>query len=777
MYGVGMIQILGLRTYTGRDGIDKTSETFFERGWRVSSVNELFSNLNRYVEQIPENERYNLFYTVAHCLEERGRKFESQDIIPIDIDGIDVNRADEYVSAVLITLGLPRDKVGIVYSGNGIHILVQMSKPFDYEGYFEEHKVYYKALCGRINQALYMYGLQGSADPVVFGKGRLLRLPNTINIKNGASRKCILINGNIEPLDISWHKLADMPEINEGDYIHPNAAKKLPPPDTKGVLEGCDFINWCADNQEKVTEPQWYAMLSIVSRLDDGRRIGHEYSNKHPDYNFDKTEAKITQAIEAAGPRTCDNIETLWSGCSECKFYKQCKSPIMLKSDEYIKSKDTGFYDISYASNGSIRRTPDYDGLVKFFDMQHDHVAMEDSGIVYIYRDNYWQEMPKQRLHEFAETWFQPTPNNSMCTEFENKLKRTNLRSQTWFNPQGYVNFKNCVLELETGKTMEHSSEFGFRYILPYDYDPDATCSRFDQFLDEVMLKDEDMKKVVCQFMGYAISGIDPVIGQKALILYGNGSNGKSVLLEIFKMLAGKGNYSTVSMGNDINKETGRYALSGKLFNVTEETPRDAMVDNTIFKALVSGGEVQARRLYCDAFDMKNYAKIIMACNSLPANYDDTNGMYRRLLIVPFRATFTEETKDVFILDKLKEELSGIFNIAYAGYKEFMSNRGRFARAEQIDAQLAEYKHDSHPLSFFIEEECSLKEGGFTSSMVLYTRYKSFSDMTGMKPMDIRYFSKLMASYLHTVYGKDMRGRNSTNRGFNGITLGGEDQY
>lgn len=772
-----MIQILGLRTYTGRDGIEKISETFFEKNWRAESVPELFKNLKRYVDQVPKEEQYNLFYTVAHCLEERGRKFEEQDIIPIDIDNIDVNRADEYVSAVLITLGLPRDKVGIVYSGNGIHILIQITKPFDYEGYFEEHRVYYRALCGRINQALYMYGLQGSADPVVFGKGRLLRLPDTFNIKNGAKKKCVLINGNIEPIEISWHKLADMPEVNEGDYIHPNAAKKLPPPDTKGVLEGCEFINWCAANQKTVTEPQWYAMLSIVSRLEDGRELAHEYSRDHDDYNFDRTEAKITQALDAAGPRTCANIESLWSGCHECKFYKQCKSPIMIKSQEYIKSKDTGFYDISYAASGALKRTPDYDGLVKWFDMQHEHVAMDDSGIIYTYSEDHWQEMPKQRLHEFAETWFNPKPTNSMCTEFENKLKRTNLKSQDWFNPQGYVNFKNCVLELSTGKTLDHSSSFGFRYVLPYDYDPDATSPRFNQFLDEVMVNDSDMKKVICQFMGYAISGIDPVIGQKALILYGNGSNGKSVLLEVFKMLAGKGNYSTVSMGADINKETGRYALSGKLFNVTEETPRDAMVDNTIFKALVSGGEVQARRLYCDAFDMKNYAKIVMACNTLPANYDDTNGMYRRLLIVPFRATFTEETKDVFILDKLKEELSGIFNLAYKGYQEFMASNGRFTKAQKIEEQLAEYKHDSHPLSFFIEEECSMEEGAFTASMVLYTRYKSFSEMTGMRPMDIRYFSKLLASYLHTVYGRDMRGRGNGVRGFNGLKISNGEEY
>lgn len=771
-----MIQLLGLRTYTDR-GIDRTKEAFFERGWRAKSVHELFANLDNYLSQIPENERYNIFYTLSECKEERGRLFVRQDVLPIDIDDIDVSRYDEYVTLTLRTLGLPREKVGIVMSGNGIHILIGLKKGFDSDKFFEDNRPYYKAMCGRINQALYSHGLQGQADPSVFCKGRLLRLPSTINRKNGTDKKCFVVNAIIEPLDITMPKLGDMPELFDGDFIHPRAFKKLPDPDTKGVLEGCDFIKWASTEQEKVAEPQWYAMLSIVSRLTDGRKLGHTFSNKNTKYDKKITDLKITQAIEAAGPRTCDNINNLWEGCPECPNFGKCKSPIMLKSEEYIRSIDTGFYDVSYTAKGAIQRTPDYDGLAKFFDQQHKHVALEDSGIIYIYQDNYWVELPKQRIHEFAETHFNPKPKHNMCAEFENKLKRTELNSQEWFNPQKFVNFKNGVLELETGKLLDHSPKFGFRYILPYDYDPKAECVRFNQFLDEVMLDDAELKAVICEFMGYSISGMDPVIGQKALILFGNGANGKSVLLEVFKMLAGKGNYSTISMGNEINKETTRYSLSGKLFNVSEETPRDAMIDNTVFKALVSGGEVQARKLYCDAFDMKNYAKIIMACNNLPTNYDDSNGMYRRLLIVPFRATFSDETRDPFLVDKLTDELSGIFNLAYAGYKNFVKNRGKFTRATQIEKQVQEYKQESHPLSFFIEEECDLEEKNFATSMVLYSQYKIFADMTGMKALDIRMFSKMMASYLHTIYGQDMKARQGGNRGFNGIELGRSDTF
>ena len=49
----------------------------------------------------------------------KNRKWVKQNIIPFDIDGIDVDRVDLYIEAVLEVLGLNQFDVGIVESGNG----------------------------------------------------------------------------------------------------------------------------------------------------------------------------------------------------------------------------------------------------------------------------------------------------------------------------------------------------------------------------------------------------------------------------------------------------------------------------------------------------------------------------------------------------------------------------------------------------------------------------------------------------------------------------------
>ena len=614
------VQILGLRPYTDSRGKERKAERFFEQGWRATSVADLFLNLDEYLKNIPEKEHWNLYYTASVCKEEKGRIFVEQHIIPIDIDGIDVDRVDEYVHLVCSELGINKEETGIVFSGNGLQFIIGITKPIEDVSYFDTERHLYKAMCGKLNQAMYGAGLTGDADVSVFSGARLLRLANTRNIKpDKPNRMAYLINSIIKNIDFDMSEKTGVPKVLEGDHVHPKAMTKMAQPDPKGVQEGCDFLKMCFENQATIGEPQWYAMLSIIGRLPEGERLAHLYSQEHPDYDQADTQFKYEQAIEASGPRKCENIESLWDGCKDCANYGKCTSPIMLKSEEFIGTKDTGFYDVSiHPKTGATKRTPNYEDLVKHFTEQTNYTTLDLASIVHTHDGKKWSDISRNMIHNFAEVNFDPSPNNTMCMEFESKLKRTNIKPQEWYTCEGYINFQNGVLDVESRKLLPHSIDYGFKYVLPFDYEPTADCPKFKQFLKEVCLGREDIMSVLVEFMGYSLAGVDPQLGQKALILHGEGANGKSVFIEVLRALAGTDNYSTLSMGAEVNKLENRYQLQGKLFNVSEETPNNAMVESSVFKSLVSGGEVQARKLYCDAFSMRNYAKIIMACNDLP---------------------------------------------------------------------------------------------------------------------------------------------------------------
>jgi putative DNA primase/helicase len=770
------VQILGLRSYIDRNGKERKAEKFFEENWRAESIQWLFANIDSVLKNIPEDERWNLYYTAAVCKETKGRILESQNIIPFDIDDIDVTKINTYVNIVCKELDVDINKTGVVFTGNGLQLIVGIKQNIDDVGFFDRERHLYKAICGRINQALYLSGLEGKADTSVFSAGRLLRLPNTLNRKpNKPEREAKIIQQNIEAVDFDLSERTGLPKVEEGEHIHPKAYTKLPDPDPKGVLEGCDFLKYCWENAASISEPQWYAMLSIVGRLPDGNNLCHEFSKPHEGYDYDDTEFKYKQALEASGPRTCDNIDSLWDGCGNCPNRGRCKSPIMLRSESFIATKETGFYEMSIDKNGMEKRgKPSYDDLVKYFSSINPYTTMEVANIVHVFDGRKWVDISRNRIHNFAEVNFDPTPSNQMCTEFESKLKRTNIQNQDWYHVDGAINFNNGVLDLETMDIEDHNPEYGFKYVLPFDYDPNADCPRFKEFLKDVTLNRQDLSDVLVEFMGYSLAGVDPNLGQKALILYGDGSNGKSVFIEILRALAGQDNYSTLSMGNEINKLENRYQLSGKLFNVSEETPTGAMVESSIFKALVSGGEVQARKLYCDAFSMRNYAKIIMACNELPRTNDLSHGMLRRLLIVPFDATFTAKNRDIHIVEKLKEELSGIFNLAMEGYRRFIRLQG-FTQSAVVDTAVTSYVEDNDSVQNFLSDECIMEPESVISSSKLYANYKFYCEQACLNPLNMIKFGKRLRQILLHVYNEDRADRYNINgrrmRGYKGITV------
>jgi P4 family phage/plasmid primase-like protien len=746
-----VIQILGLRTFKDENGKEIRYDAFYDKQARkpqyeAKDIYDLFHNMQERVKQVPAKQHWNLFYTIATCTNEK-RQFLRQDALPIDIDGIEAGTEDQIVECVLTELKLPRDKVGIVYTGNGVHIIIGLKTPITEASYFNKYRPYYKALCGRINGALFDAGIKGNADPVVFSEGRLLRIGFTRNLKpDKGEKESRLVEGNLQPLDVDLFSLADLPSLDEGDHISPVAYARLPEPDTEAVLSGCSFIQHCKDTEEKLPEPMWYAMLSIVGRLKDGLKLAAEYSipkgKKHDKYTHlgyhPNVERKVQHATEAAGPRTCSNISGMYEGCKSCPHFGKITSPIQITSPETIRSKSNGFYDVVFDKDGMPKNgKPNYDDLVKWFAKQHQYITLEESKVLMVWTGTHWKEMHQSHIHNFAEKNFNPTPSNTMCLEFESKLKRTNLRDQEFINVQGFLNFKNGVLNLDTGAMSVHDKAFGFTYIIPYDYTPTKPPRIFEKFLEDVSCGDEKLADLIAEYMGYCISGTDPSLVQKCAILYGDGANGKSVLLSLLRELVGRENSSAVSMPN-MSKENHRYAMMNKLFNASDEAPTNSFLDSSVFKSIVSGDIIEVRRLYMEPMMWKCTSKLIFNCNDLPHMGDYSHGMSRRLLIIPFNATFSREAGnlDPHMLSKLLSEKSDILKYCLDKFMVVKNRDYNFTEAESVKEELEDYKFTSDHVERFVQTMCRYKhESPALPVSLVYTLFVSWCEDSNIKPM------------------------------------------
>jgi predicted P-loop ATPase len=106
-----------------------------------------------------------------------------------------------------------------------------------------------------------------------------------------------------------------------------------PKTDVGPILQGCGWLQYCSERAASLTEPEWYAQLSIVGRCENGEHLAHELSSPHPGYTARETAAKLRQALRAAGPATCGKIRHSLGGerfCAACPSWSKIKSPIVL---------------------------------------------------------------------------------------------------------------------------------------------------------------------------------------------------------------------------------------------------------------------------------------------------------------------------------------------------------------------------------------------------------------------------------------------------------------
>ena len=751
-----MILLMKKRTHQVY-GKDETA--FLREGQATNSVAEVLNNYKDLLHNIPEEERYNIQFTFAHVEEGNNKRtFVSQEVIPFDIDGIDHSRLEEYIDITLGVLKLTREQVAIVLTGNGIHLLVQVPM-FDDPNVFKELRPAYKNICSRIDKKFQEAFLVGDADPAIWSAGRMGRLPETANIKKDKADTMVSIYcNNLTPTNFSLAAVAPEEVIAVSDQVSPKALERMPKPDTAGVLDGCLFLKYAKNNQGEIKEPQWYAMLSIVGRLDNGIELCHTYSDQHHSYNRENTDYKIEQAVFSSGPRTCENINAVWGGCASCPKNGKIKSPIMIKGAEHIATEDAGFRRVKINKDGTVSAgKPDYDDMVKHFGKIHDYITIIDTRQVWIFNGAHWVPMERVELEAFAETILAPKPNNAERSEFVSKLVLYNLKSQDFFETDGMMNLQNGVLDIETNELIEHTPEYGFRYTIPFDYDPTAPCERFDKFMGEITLEDTDLTNLILEYIGYCLSGCPAYKGEKAMILLGDGSNGKSVLLDVIKFLAGKEAYAAISMA-DIQNEQHRYQLVGKLFNVSEETPRRALVDSSMFKNLITGGEMTVKKVYQPPFSVSNHCKFIFAANDLPDASDKTTGLFRRLLIAPFRAEFTGQQIDRKIRQKLQAEASGILNRVIEGYRRLAKNDYHFTESVEANESKEVYTSEENGLGDWIKYNLKYDvsvEGSFVAD--IYNEYKSSMEMAGAESKQIENyieFSRRIGPELRVDYAK-----------------------
>jgi putative DNA primase/helicase len=264
----------------------------------------------------------------------------------VEIDILDpahraTNLPPTLAAALALIARFPWRPTVIVHSGHGMQVWWLFPEPWAIDSAAERH--WLAGLVLRLQ--LWFQGVASESGWHIDNTAdlaRVLRVPGTLNRKPGVPIVPVTLlhldeSARYVPADFAWLPESEAKPI----ALRSQAAqpRSWPPADLERILSGCAWLRHCRDDAAHLTEPAWYAMLSIVGRCAGGEAAAHQLSRPHPGYTPEETARKLQQALTAAGkdrqpgPRTCTYIRNKLDGetfCSECPHWGKIASPIAL---------------------------------------------------------------------------------------------------------------------------------------------------------------------------------------------------------------------------------------------------------------------------------------------------------------------------------------------------------------------------------------------------------------------------------------------------------------
>jgi putative DNA primase/helicase len=267
--------------------------------------------------------------------------------------------------------------------------------------------------------------------------------------------------------------------------------------------------------------------------------------------------------------------------------------------------------------------------------------------------------------------------------------------------PRDTLNVRNGLLDVKTRILNPHSPTFLSPVQVPVVYDAKAKCPAWEQFVSEVF--PEDAQQLAWEIPAWLMLPGTSI--QKAILLVGEGANGKSVYLRNVQSFLGTSNVANLSLQQI---ETNRFAserLVGKLANICADLPSTDLASTAVFKAIVGGDRLPAERKHRTSFIFTPFCRLVFSANDLPRSSDSSDGFFRRWIVVPFPNRF--DGKDAIpghILDKKltsESELSGLLNMALAVLPQL--HQDGFSEPLSTRAAFEEFRHVTDPIAVWLD--------------------------------------------------------------------------
>mgnify|MGYP000854510358 CR=1 FL=1 len=354
-------------------------------------------------------------------------------------------------------------------------------------------------------------------------------------------------------------------------------------------------------------------------------------------------------------------------------------------------------------------------------------------GTMYIYNRGFYEVADREAERAMVE--LMPTIRRVQRTEVLEYMKLVTMKHRDEIQQNPYIiNLTNTRLNIKTDEELPFSPMSYDFNKLPLVYDKEAYDETMDKTLDKIFSGDKEVRLLFEEFIGYLLLGNNKF--GKMILLLGEGSNGKSTILEVLKSFVGNGNYSTLAL-EQVGEKFATAELENKILNVGDDIDAGTIKMTGDLKKVVTGEEIQVERKNEHPFKLRNKAKLMFSANRLPYIMDKSFGMERRLLIIPMNARFTADDPDYdpFVEDKLKEPraLSYLLNLGLKAIKGVFA-RNAFTIPNVVSRELYKYKiNRSYTLTWLKDKRITLDYILSKSIVNLHNEMGGYLNQIGVK--------------------------------------------
>ncbi len=313
---------------------------------------------------------------------------------------------------------------------------------------------------------------------------------------------------------------------------------------------------------------------------------------------------------------------------------------------------------------------------------------------------------------------------------------------------------RRFITEAELEVLPGHDRAHLITKLMPVAYNPEARCPLWDAFLDE-FLPDPAVRRMVQVFSGLGMTGIGL---QRVMFHYGSGANGKSAFMETLMRVMGPLGVGlpaaslvgeSKATGNQANPDIAR--LYGARIVRVAELPPNEPVKEELVKLLTGGERMPARNLFKGFFEFTPVFKAHLSGNGLPRIDGTDNGIWRRMVVVPWVKTIPEERRrDLHeVVAEFVAEGSGILNWLIEGVLIFL--REGFVVPEAARAATQDYRDEMDPVGQFVNSCVKESQGSKVQASTMYTAYETWCLANGMTALKQTNFGRKIKTKLTRV--------------------------